>query len=98
MFRLSFLILLIWGALFQAVQAQPRIKGKKLDSSQSVLGTDTTLNKLVEFKDSLTQIGPKSDLLKEAEKADNTGLFLLIVGSLLVIVWAGRRAWKRRRQ
>ena len=96
--RFYFWILIFGGLLFQLVQAQPRIKGKKLDTTQAVLGTDTTLSKLVELKDSLTKIGPKSDLLKEAEPADNTGMFLLILVAVLVIVWAGRRAWKRRGQ
>lgn len=98
MFRLFCWILLIAGWSVLPLQSQPRIKGKKLDTTQGILGTDTHLTKLVEFKDSINQIAPKSDLLKEPREADQTGLILLIVGAVGVILWAGRRAWKRRAQ
>lgn len=92
-----FVPLVFSGVFFSLlVFAQPRFKGKMSDTTQTVLGDDTTIKKLIQFKDSVTKVGPGSDALREATESDNTALVLLIVGAVLVIVWAGRRAWKRQ--
>lgn len=93
-------LLIAWFALVgisPSLIAQPRIKGKKFDTTQAVFGDDTTVKKLIEFKDSMAAVGPKTEGPREATESDPTGMIILILGSLIVIIWAGRRAWLRRR-
>ena len=97
MYRTTLLII-ISSCLSLALLAQPGLKGKRLDTTQAILSADTTLAKLVEFRDSLAQVGPSAGDLREPEPADNTLFILLIVGAVIVIVWAGRRAWLRGRK
>jgi hypothetical protein len=96
MFRV--LILSVFFTAFSSVGliAQIRMKGKRPDTTQAVLGNDTTLKNLVAFKDSLEKVGPGTEPLKKREEPDTAWPTLLIIGSVLVIAWAGRRAWKRR--
>lgn len=94
---------LFFGILFScliaaSLEVQPRFKGKRLDTTQTVLGNDTTLKKLIEFKDSLAAVGPAQEGPREAKAADSSWMILLIVGASLLIVWAGRRAWLRQRR
>jgi hypothetical protein len=92
---LSFFFCLLF---VQAAHVQPRFKGKRSDTTQTVLGDDTTIKKLIQFKDSIATVGPDTEGPRAPAPADSTGLVLLIVGSVLVIVWAGRRAWMRQRK
>ncbi|MBM3432555.1 MAG: hypothetical protein FJX92_06095 [Bacteroidetes bacterium] len=78
--------------------AQPGLKGKRLDTSVVILGKDTTLTKLVKFKDSVARLEPKRQDLREPKEADDGFYALLIAGAVVVIVWAGRRAWLRSRK
>ncbi len=96
MYRITLLLFFSFLSLFPF--AQPGIKGKRLDTTQAILGADTTLTKLVEFRDSLARVGPAAEDLREPMPTDNTLFILLIVGSVIVIVWAGRRAWLRGRK
>lgn len=89
---------LFFGVGIFHLEAQPRIKGKRLDTTQTVLGADSTLIKLVEFKDSVTSLGPAETDLRAPEEVDMTWLTLLVLSSVFVIVWAGRRAWRRRKR
>ncbi len=97
MIRVLFLIV-VCTVYAHAVHAQPRIKGKRSDTTIGILADDTTVKKLIEFKDSVTQVRPATEGLRELEESDSTGMVLLIVGSVLLIAWAGRRAWLRQRR
>lgn len=88
---------IITTSIFSHASAQPRIKGKRLDTTQPVFGDDTTVKRLLDFKDSLTTVGPKKEDPRELKESDPTSMIILILGSVFVIVWAGRRAWRRRR-
>ena len=93
------LILVVCYLFLSSVSlAQPGLKGKRLDTSQVVLGKDTTLTKLVKFKDSVSKLEPKRQDLREPEETDDGFYALLIAGAVAVIVWAGRRAWIRSRR
>ena len=97
--RRFFCLAFVWMMLFSLrTAAQPRIKGKRLDTTQTVLGDDSTVKKLTAFKDSLAKVGPESEGPRKEEESDPTVLIVLIVGSVLVIIWAGRRAWLRQRK
>ncbi|MFM7671656.1 MAG: hypothetical protein ACKO6Q_03555 [Bacteroidota bacterium] len=98
MARFFLLTILCLSLLSVTLWAQPGIKRKKLDTSIAVLKKDCTLTKLVAFKDSLEKVGPQTTDIREPKATDNTWLTLLVVGSVLLIVWAGRRAWMRRRE
>lgn len=94
-----FLLLAVLGSLsFVSVHAQPRFKGKRLDTTQAVLGNDTTLKKLIEFKDSLATVGPAEEGPRPPESPNTTWMTALIVGTVVLIAWAGRRAWLRQRK
>ena len=96
--RTYFFVLLLSSVIFSSVEAQPRFKGKRLDTTQAVLGNDTTLKKLIEFKDSLATLGPAQEGPRQPESVDSLWMIVLIVGATLLIVWAGRRAWLRQRK
>lgn len=92
------LFALVFTLSVVCLQAQPRFKGKRLDTTKVVLGNDTTLKKLIEFKDSLATIGPAEEAPRAPESPDTTWMAALIIGSMILIAWAGRRAWLRQRK
>ena len=96
--RTLFFLLLLSNLHVIPLESQPRFKGKRLDTTQAVLGNDTTLKKLIEFKDSLTKVGPAEEGSLKPEPPDSTWMGVLIVGAALLIVWTGRRAWLRQRK
>jgi hypothetical protein len=96
MFRFSVILTLFLSVLLCTVSAQPRFKGKRLDTTQAVLGADSDVTKLIKFKDSVAAVGPAKQDLREPEPTEKTGLILLILGMVTLIVWAGRRAWLRQ--
>jgi hypothetical protein len=96
--QVRFLLLLVVSLSVVSMYAQPRFKGKPLDTTQALLGDDTTLKKLIEFKDSLATVGPAEEGPRPLETSDTTWMIALIIGSVLLIVWAGRRAWLRQRR
>jgi hypothetical protein len=96
--RIAISLLFLFGVLLVDAEAQPRFKGKRLDTSQAVLANDSTLEKLIQFKDSLESVGPAAEGPRPGKKSDSTGTILLVVGLAGLVVWAGRRAWLRRRK
>ena len=96
MFRFLLASTFFISVLCCTVSAQPRFKGKRLDTTQAVLGTDSDITKLVKFKDSVAAVGPDTSTLREEEPREQTGMILLILAMLTLIAWAGRRAWLRQ--
>jgi hypothetical protein len=96
--RYSLLLLIASACFFLPVDAQPRFKGKRLDTTQSVLGQDSNLVKVIELRDSLATVGPAEEGLREPAKTDSTWMVLLVVAAAILILWAGRRAWHRQRK
>ena len=96
MFRFLLALLLLTTIQCGTITAQPRFKGKRLDTTQGVLGTDSDITKLVKFKDSVASVGPETSTLREEEPREQTGMILLILAMLTLIAWAGRRAWRRQ--
>jgi hypothetical protein len=95
LFQLTVALVLLFSI---EMTGQSRIKGKRTDTTQTVLSDDTTVKKLIVLKDSMAKIGPESKGPRKPESPDQTGMIVLIIGSLLVIIWAGRRAWLRQRK
>lgn len=96
--RCSILLLIVIASFFLPVDAQPGFKGKRMDTTQTVLGQDSNLVKVIELRDSFATVGPADEGLREPAKTDSTWMVLLVVAAAILILWAGRRAWLRQRK
>lgn len=93
MFRLFALALLLSLIAAGGVLTQPGIKGRRIDTTQSIFQNDSVMQKLAAFKDSMAKVGPMRETVPDENVPTGSWLALLLVGVVVFIFWVGRRAW-----